>query len=139
MGFADAGLGLPGASLGAATKPCNLVLDEVLQGFLPLGLGVEELFLLFQKRTVAAAGAQESVRVNAAQLDHLGGHVLEEIAVVADNDGCEWRVLQQFFQPLDAGQVEMVGGFVEQQNVRLLHQRFGDGQSLSPSTGQLGS
>ena len=139
MSFADAGLGLAGARLGAAAKPCDLVLDQVLQRFLPFALGVEELLFLFQEVGVAAAGAQESVGIDAAQFDHLGGHVLEEVTIVADDDGGEWRVLQQLFQPFNAGQVEMVGGLVEQQDVRLLHQRLGDGQSFSPSSGQVGS
>src|ERR1035441_9308930 len=108
MGFTDAGLGLPGASLGTATKPGNLVLDEVLQGFLPLGLGVQEFLFLLEKLTVATAGAQETVWINAAQFDHFGGHIFKEITVVADNDGCERRVLQQLLEPLDAGEVEMV-------------------------------
>src|ERR1017187_6983362 len=139
MSFADAGLGLPGASLGAATKPCNFVLDQILQGFLPLGLGMEKLLFLLQKLTVATAGAQKTVRVNTAQFDHFGGHIFKEITVVADDDGCERRVLQQLLEPLEADEVEMVGRLVEQQNVGLLYQGFGDSQSLSPSPGQLGS
>src|ERR1017187_2239643 len=105
MGFTDAGLGLPGARLGSATQPGNFVLDQILEGFLPLGLGMEKLLFLLQKLTVTTAGAQETVRINAAQFNHFGGNVLEEITVVADNDGCERRVLQQLLQPLDACEV----------------------------------
>src|ERR1017187_9205852 len=114
MSFADAGLGLPGAGLGTAPQPCNLVLDEVLQGFLSLALGVEEFLLLFQKIAVATAGTQKAVGINPAQLDHLVSHVLEKIAVMADDDGRKRRVLQQLLEPLDTGQVEMVSGLVEQ-------------------------
>jgi hypothetical protein len=46
MGLADARLRFAGARLGAAAQPRNLVLDQVLQSFLPLALGVEKFFFL---------------------------------------------------------------------------------------------
>ena len=123
-------------ALAPAAKPRDFVLDEVLQRLLAFALGVEKFFLLFQKRGVAAAGAQEAVRIDAAQFDHLVGDVLEEVAVMADDDGGERCVLQQLLQPCDASEVEMVGRLVEQQNVGLLYQRFGDGQTLPPAAGE---
>ena len=53
---------------------------------------------------------------------------------MADDHAGEGRALQGFFQPLDAGQVQVIGGFVEQDDFRLLHQRFGDGEPLAPAS-----
>jgi len=44
--------------------------------------------------------------------------------------------LQDGFEPLDAFQVEMVGGFVEEKNVWFLHERGGDGQAFAPAAGE---
>ena len=44
--------------------------------------------------------------------------------------------MEKFLQPLDAGQVQMIGGLVEQDDFRLLHQRFGDGEPLAPASGK---
>ncbi len=52
---------------------------------------------------------------------------------MADYHAGERRILQDGFQPLDTGEIQVVGRFVEKQNVRLLDQRLGDGQSLAPA------
>ena len=55
---------------------------------------------------------------------------------MADHNGGEGRGLQKLLQPLDGGQVQMVRGLVQQQDVGLLHQCFGDSEPLSPSAGE---
>ena len=55
---------------------------------------------------------------------------------MADDYAGERRSLQEFLQPLDAGQIQMVGGFVEQHDIRVLHQSFGDGETLAPASGK---
>ena len=52
---------------------------------------------------------------------------------MADEDGSELRVAQKLLQPIDAGEIEMVGGLVEKKNGRVLHQSLGNRQTLSPS------
>jgi hypothetical protein len=56
--------------------------------------------------------------------------------VVADNDAGKGCILEHRLEPLDSGQVEMIGGFVEHQDVRLLHQRLDNGEPLFPSAGK---
>ena len=53
---------------------------------------------------------------------------------MAYNHACKRRILQQRFDPLNAREVEMVCGFIEQQNVRLLNQRRRDGEAFAPAS-----
>ena len=55
---------------------------------------------------------------------------------MAHRHGREGRVGEQFFQPLDPGQIQVIGGLVQQQHIGLADQGFGDGQALAPSAGQ---
>ena len=109
-------------------------MDQVLQRFLPLRLRVQELFFLFQKSAVASPHSQNSIGIHPAQLRHVGGDVLQKIAVVTDDHAGKCRLRQHFFEPLDSREIQMIGGFVEQHNVRRLHQRLDNRQPLLPST-----
>ncbi len=51
----------------------------------------------------------------------------EKAPVVADQDQGRAQALELVFQPFDGGQVEVVGGFVEQQDVGLGRQHAGQG------------
>ncbi len=55
---------------------------------------------------------------------------------MADHHAGKRRVLQKRLQPLDSGKIQMVGGLVEQQDVRRLHQPFGDRQAFAPAAGE---
>ena len=44
--------------------------------------------------------------------------------------------MQQRFQPFDRSQIKVIGGLIQEQDVRLLHQGFGDGEPLAPSAGK---
>ena len=46
------------------------------------------------------------------------------------------RAGQQVFQPENSLNIEMVGGFIHDQDVRMNHQGSADGQSFAPSPGQ---
>ena len=61
------------------------------------------------------------------------GDIFEEIAVVADDYAGERSVLQQRFEPFNSGEIEMVCGLVQQQNIRLLDQSFGNRQAFFPA------
>ena len=47
------------------------------------------------------------------------------------------EALQVALQPLDAIGIEVVGGFIQQQHIRLGHQGRGQGQSLAVATGEI--
>ena len=104
--------------------------------FLLPGLRVEERLLFFQELAVIPGDAQQAVGIGAIQLHHARRNILQKVAVVADDNRSEGCGLEEFFKPLDGGEVEMVGGLIQQQDVRLLHQSFSDGEPLAPSAGK---
>ena len=138
MGGVDACLGFGGARLGSAPEPFHFRADAILQRVLTFGLRVEDLGLLLQKRAVVACDLQEAVHVDAVQLGNGGRHVFQEVAVVADQHAGKRGIAQQLLQPVDAGEIEVIGGFVQEKDCRVLHQRLGNRQALAPSAGEGG-
>ena len=110
-------------------------MDKILKRFLTLGLRVQEFFFLLQKVDVAAVDAERAIGINPIELDHIGGDILQEVAVVAHDDAGEGSLLKQILEPRDSGKVEVVGGLVEQENVRMLYQGFDDRETLLPAAG----
>ena len=72
----------------------------------------------------------------AIELDDARGDRVEKAAVVGDADHGAGEALQQPFEPADGGEVEMVGGLVEQQHVGLSGQRPRQRDALLPAAGQ---
>ncbi|MNS57998.1 hypothetical protein D3C72_909030 [compost metagenome] len=122
-------LGLAGLGLEAV--------DELLQvGDLVLLLAEGHLLLLHLQRAhvlelaVVAAVARE-LGVGDVQGDV--GHGVEKLAVVADDDHGAGVLLQPGFEPHQGVQVQVVGRFVEQQQVARAHQRAGQLQAHAPA------
>ena len=136
VGFIDAGFRFRGARLGTAAQPFDLGVNAIFERVLMLLLRVEMRFFGFEKCAVVPFHAQDAVGVDAIEFDHIGGDIFEEIAIVADHDAGERRVQKQRFEPLDSGEIEMVGGLVEQQNVRLLNERLGNRETFAPAAGK---
>ena len=55
---------------------------------------------------------------------------------MADRDVGKGSVSKNALKPLNAGKIEMIGRLVEEQNIRRLHQRFRDAETLAPPTRQ---
>ena len=125
-------------AFGPAAQPFDLGMNQVFQRFLPLRLRVQKFFFLFQERAVASLHAQQSVGIDAAEFRHLSGDVLQKVAIVTDDHTGEAGLLQHLFEPLDPRQVEMIRGFIQQQDVGRLHQRLHDREALLPASGQRG-
>lgn len=89
----------------------------LLLGFLTLVLGLAqgELRRLVPEGVVAG----EEGHLAKVDIDGVGAHLIEEVAVVADHEHGMFEVAQIFFKPLYGFQVEVVGGLVEQQVVGL--------------------
>ena len=90
-----------------------------------VGLGVDDgllgqLFLFLQYVQLEVAGV--GVELAPVQFHDAGGHPVQEAAVMGDGDDAALERDQQVFQPFDGVQVQMVGGLVQQQHVRLRHQ-----------------
>ena len=49
----------------------------------------------------------------------------------------ERRILKDGFEPLNPGKVQMVGGLIEKQNVRPLHQPLGDAEAFAPAAREI--
>ena len=71
-GVVDARFGLGRARLGTAPQPLHFDAHAVLEGALALGLGVQELDLLFQEGAVVAGDIEHPVGIDAVQLGHSG-------------------------------------------------------------------
>ncbi len=57
---------------------------------------------------------------------------------MADSDGGEGGGGEELFEPFDAGEVEVVGGLVEEHDVRLDDHGLDDGEAFAPATGEGG-
>ena len=72
------------------------------------------------------------------QMQHVRADAIEELAVVRDHHQ-HARILEQpLFEPEHGIEVEMVGGFVEQEQVARHHQRPRQIEAHAPATGKLG-
>jgi hypothetical protein len=93
---------------------------------------------LFQEVAVVAFGFEGAVRIAAIDLDHPRCDGFQKTTVVAHDEKGAGFGPEQSLQPEDAFDVQVVGRFVHQQNVRLQHQRADDGQTFLPASGQRG-
>ena len=129
------GLGLGLASLGVGPDPFEFLGQALgLLGVL-LALDFQAGALLLQVRGVVAL-----VRVQVAAV-HFGdplGHVVKEVPVVGDGKDGAGVAGEVLFQPQHALGVEVVGGLVEQQQVRLLQQELAQRDAAALTTGEQG-
>ncbi len=70
-------------------------------------------------------------------MHHLGHHRIEKIAVVGDQQQRARVGREPILQPHDGVEVEVVGGLIEQQQVRAAHQRLREVQPHAPAAGKL--
>src|SRR5688572_9875425 len=93
-------------------------------------------FLRLQKIAVRSVDSQISIGIKPVEFDNVRGHILQEVTVMAYHDAGELRGSQNSFKPVNAAQIQMIRGFVKQENVRLLDQSLYNRQSLPPSARQ---
>ena len=110
------------ACLDALADPDLFLRPELVELAVGHRLGFQ---LLAAHLLVGGEVAGEAAHQPAIQLDDAGGHLIEEAPVVRDDDGRRPRV-DDGLQRLDGLDVEMVGGLVQQQQVRF--QRKGQRQ-----------
>jgi hypothetical protein len=101
---------------------------EFLQfGHLVLGLGVGAgLAFLDLGRGQHVVIVVAGVDLDGAEIEvgHVGADLVQEVAVVRDDDDGGVALVQHVFQPADGVDVEVVGRFVEQQDVGVGEQRL---------------
>ena len=123
----DAGSGACAARFHALANPHFFLRQQLVGAGVDDGLLRELLGLL---RHVGGKVARVAQELAAVQLDDVGAHRVQKRAVVADGDDAPGKAHQQVLQPGDGVQVEVVGRFVQQQDVRPGHQRLGQRDAL---------
>ena len=96
---------------------------------------LEPLLLLLEPGGVIALVRNA---VAAIELENPAGHVVEEIAVVGDDEDRARIVAQVAFEPVDGLGVEMVRRLVEQQQVGLLEQQAAERDAAALAARELG-
>ncbi len=56
---------------------------------------------------------------------HMSADLVQEMAVMGDDDHCVLEAGEKILQPGDGLQVELVGGFVQKQDIRVAEQGLG--------------
>ncbi|MNC45101.1 hypothetical protein D3C75_940470 [compost metagenome] len=104
-----------GEALAAGTQAVNLLL---LVGPAQAGL----LVLLRQRHPGLTAGQGEAMESSIPQDQGLAGHPIEQAGIVGDQHQGAPPAQEELLQPEQGGQVQVVAGFIEQQQVRLAQQ-----------------
>src|SRR5262249_60706723 len=116
------GLGLSGAR--GHSHPLELMLEGALaRGLLLLLLSEARALLLEPRGVVAFPGNARA----AIELEDPARHVVEKVPVVGDGHHRARILLEVALEPRHALRVEMVGGLVEEEHVRLLQERPAEG------------
>ena len=137
-GAGDARLLLGRAGGRAAPQPLGLAAEGVAQDHLAPLLRVHRLRLHAHVRRVVAGDAEQPARVAAVELEDACRDPLQEQAIVRDRDRREPgpAARQQRLEPLDALDVQVVRGLVEEQQVGLAGEGAADRHALLPPAGQ---
>ena len=115
--------------------PLLLGRERTLAGAFLLLLLRQALALLLQPGRVVAL---ERIAAAALDLQDPAGDVVEEVAVVGDDHHGAGIVVQRVLQPGDAFGIEVVGRFVQQQQIRLLQQQPAQRDAPPLAAGQRG-
>ena len=117
-------------------EPVRLAANLIRDGFLLPGLGFEEQIAFIREGVVAALGAEDAARIDAADLDHVVRDGPQEGSIMRGHEVAEGRGAQEFFEPDHAGKVEVIGRFVHEQDVGFAREFAGQGESLPPAAGK---
>lgn len=99
-------------------------------------LGIQHLAggTLFLERGI---GSLVEGQLAAIEMQDLVDGGIEQVAIMADDDDRARIVRQMIFQPERAFEIEIVGGFVEQQQIGRREQRCGERHAHAPAAGEL--
>ena len=115
--------------------PFALARQRALARFVLARFLLQSLLLLVQPGGVVALVGNAAAVV---ELEDPAGDVVEEVAVVGDDQNGARVIAQMAFQPVHALGIEMVGRLVEQQQVGLVEQQPAERDAASLAAGQLG-
>src|SRR5204863_669367 len=108
---------LAGPCLCAAPQPFDLIVDAILERFLPFALRVKIFLLCLKKRTVISFHTQQPIVIDTIDLYKLSCDVFKQVTIVAYYHTRKRSGLEKSLKPSDSGKIEMVGRLVEKQNI----------------------
>src|SRR5690606_28041665 len=128
------GLGFGLTSLGVLAHPLQFFLDGALTStFRRLFLLQAVVFLLQPGAVVALPGNT----VATVQFQNPLGGVVQKVTVVSDCYYSAGELAQEHFQPIHTFRVQVVGGLIQQQHIRLGQQQLAQGHAALFTTGQV--
>ena len=96
--------------------------------------GVLRLRLVYARDSLRSC--RDRVHVAAADFEDAGGELIDEIAVMRDEDDCAGIFYERFEKDILGAQVKVVGGFVEQQEVCGMEEHFQQRVAVALATGE---
>lgn len=127
-------LGLGGLGLEAGDKAFQVGDGALLLVECLLLLGQALGALVFKVAVIAGVGGQLAAR----HFDDLGGDGVQKLAVVRNQQQGARIAGQPLLQPDDGFQVQVVGRFIQQQQIRAAHQRLRQVQAHAPAARKAG-
>ena len=115
--------------------PLAFALQRALARLVLAAFLLQSLLFLVQPRGVVALVGNAAAVI---ELEDPAGDVVEEVAVVGDDQDGAGVIAQVALQPGDAFGVEMVGRLVEQQQLGLLQQQPAERDAAALAAGELG-
>ena len=109
---------------------CQLFVEQFIG---PL-FGFQLLLAVAQETLVITAPLGQ---VTPVELSDTVGHILQEAPVVGDQDNGAGETGELLFQPAYRGDIQVVGRLIQQQQVRLAHQRLCQRHAATPAAGEL--
>ncbi len=131
----EAGLALRLTCLRAHAHPFELASEGLLACLVAALFARQAVVLLLEPARVVAF---EGHPLASFQLEDPLGHVVEEVPVVGDRHDGARVVAEEPFEPVDRLGVEVVGRFVEQQQVGAAEQQAAQGDTAALATGEHG-
>ncbi len=108
---------------------------------LAVKLGILQLFhaqVFFFLQQIGIVIAWISHQLTAVEIDNTRRHIANKRTVVRDEDDGAAEGFQEPFQPVNRFDIQVVGGFVQQQHLRPADQRATQGRFTQPATGERG-
>ncbi len=109
--------------LDAAPQPCFFLRELLVEQRRLVGFDAQ--FVLARGEVGVVAG-RVAAQPPAVQVQDARGHVAQERAVVRHEHERPAALQQRFLEVLECGEIEVVGGLVQQQHVGVLHERGGE-------------
>ena len=134
----NARLGFGGPGTCAAGQPFGLAPHFVGQGVGLAFAGLDPGCFFLDKIRVAAIRCKNTFGVKFGNLNDARCDGFNKVAVVADDDCSGRSARQKFFQPHHPFDVQMVRWFIQEQQIRLLHEGANNGKPLGLSTRHVG-